>query len=138
MRTLLNIIWFIFGGLWLSLMYFALGVLMVIPIITIPWAIASFRIASFVVWPFGRTVVSKPTKGVGSTIGNIIWIVIAGIPIVIGHLATAAAQAVTIIGIPLAIANLKIIPVSFAPLGKDIVPVGSPAANAPHVYDFTI
>ena len=138
MRTLLNIIWFIFGGLWLSLMYLALGVLMIIPIVTIPWAIASFRIASFVVWPFGRTVVSKPNKGVGSTIGNIIWIVIAGIPIVIGHLATAAAQAVTIIGIPLAIANLKIIPVSFAPLGKDIVRIGSSAANAPHVYDFTI
>lgn len=138
MRTLLNIIWFIFGGFWLALTYVLLGVLMCILIITIPWGIASFRIASYVIWPFGRTVVSKPNKGVGSTIGNIIWIILAGIPIVIAHLTTALAQAITIIGIPLAIANLKIIPISFAPLGKDIVPVSAIPAGTDQVYNFTI
>ncbi|SNU02038.1 Uncharacterized membrane protein YccF, DUF307 family [Ruaniaceae bacterium KH17] len=138
MRTLLNIIWFVFGGLWLWLMYIAVGILMCILIVTIPWGIASFRIASYVIWPFGRTVISRPDKGVGSTLGNIIWIVVAGIPIVIGHLSTALAQAVTIVGIPLAIANLKIIPISFAPLGKAIVPTNSLRPGTEHLYDFTI
>ena len=125
MRSILNIIWFVFGGLWLALGYVALGLLMLVPVITIPWAIASFRIASFVLWPFGRTVISKPTSGVGSTLGNIIWIVVAGIPIVVGHVTTALAMAATVVGIPLAAANLKIIPISFAPLGKVIVPSDS-------------
>lgn len=136
MRALLNIIWFILGGLWLSITYVLIGLLMFLPIITIPWAIASFRIASYVIWPFGRTVVSRADRGVASTIGNIIWIVVAGIPIVIAHVTTAAAQAITIIGIPLALANLKIIPISFAPLGKVIVPVGSlpRGTNASNFY----
>lgn len=138
MRTLLNIIWFVFGGIWLWLTYVAIGILLCIPIVTIPWAIASFRIASYVIWPFGRSVVSRPDRGAGSTIGNVIWIVLAGIPIVVAHLGTALAQAITIIGIPLAIANLKIIPISFAPLGKAIVPTGSLPPGTEHLYDFTI
>ncbi len=125
MRTLLNIIWFVFGGLWLALGYAGLGLLMFLFIVTIPWGIASFRIANYVLWPFGRTVVSRPTSGVGSALGNIIWILVAGIPIVVGHVTTALAMAATIVGIPLAVANLKIIPISFAPLGKEIVPAGS-------------
>ncbi len=138
MRTLLNLIWFLFGGLWLSLGYLLMGALMCLLIITIPWGIASFRIAGYVIWPFGRAVISKPTAGMASTLGNIIWIVVAGIPIVIGHLTTAIAQALTIIGIPLAIANLKIIPISFAPLGKIIVPSRAVAPGTPTVYQFTI
>lgn len=121
MRAILNIIWFVFGGIWLAIGYVGLGLLMFLLVVTIPWGIASFRIANYVLWPFGRTVISKPTSGVGSTIGNIIWILIAGIPIVIGHVTTAIAMALTVVGIPLAIANLKIIPISFAPLGKEIV-----------------
>lgn len=134
MRTLLNLIWFFLGGLWLALEYVLLGVLMFLPIVTIPWGIASFRIANYVLWPFGRTVISRPTSGCGTTLGNIIWIVIAGIPIVLGHVATAVAQALTIVGIPLAIANLKIIPISFAPLGKVIVPADSVSANTPGAF----
>lgn len=131
MRTLLNLIWFVFGGLWLFLEYVLLGIIMFVFIVTIPWGIACFRIASFVIWPFGRTIVDKPGKGVGSFIGNLIWIVLAGIPIVVGHVTTALAQALTIVGIPLALANLKIIPVSLTPLGKEIVPIDSvPAGTA--------
>ena len=121
MRTLLNIIWFIFGGLWLSLMYFALGVLMVIPIITIPWAIASFRTAGYVIWPFGRTIVPKPTAGVGSFLGNVVWVILAGWWLALGHLVSGIALCITIIGIPMAIADFKMIPISLMPLGKDIV-----------------
>ncbi|WP_430331100.1 YccF domain-containing protein [Rhodococcus sp. ACT016] len=125
MRILLNIIWLIFGGLWLALGYFIAGVVMCILIITIPFGIASFRIGLYALWPFGKTVVDKPTAGVGSLIGNIIWLLLAGIWLAIGHIVSAIAMAITIIGIPLAIANLKIIPVTLMPLGKEIVDVGS-------------
>jgi uncharacterized membrane protein YccF (DUF307 family) len=130
LRLLLNVIWLVFGGIWLALGYALAGVVCCILIVTIPWGIASFRIAGYVLWPFGRTVVSKPTAGVGSLLGNIIWIVVAGIWLVIAHVLTALAQAVTIIGIPLAIANLKVIPVTLAPLGKEIVPTDRPFVTA--------
>lgn len=122
MRLLLNIIWLVFGGLWLALLYVFFGVIACIFIITIPFGIASFRMAGFALWPFGRTVVAKPTAGLASGIGNVIWFVVAGFWLAIGHVITAVLQAVTIIGIPLALANLKMIPVTCFPLGKDIVP----------------
>ncbi len=125
MRILLNIIWLIFGGLWLALGYFLAGLVMCILIITIPFGIASFRIGLYALWPFGKTVVDKPTAGVGSLIGNVLWLILAGIWLAIGHIATALAMAITIVGIPLAIANLKMIPISLMPLGKEIVDVGS-------------
>ncbi|MBM4487756.1 YccF domain-containing protein [Rhodococcus hoagii] len=105
--------------------HFLAGLVMCILIITIPFGIASFRIGLYALWPFGKTVVDKPTAGVGSLIGNVIWLILAGIWLAIGHIATALAMAITIIGIPLAIANLKMIPISLMPLGKEIVDVGS-------------
>jgi uncharacterized membrane protein YccF (DUF307 family) len=124
-RVLLNIIWLVFGGLWLALGYFLAGLICCVLIITIPFGIASFRIGVYALWPFGKTTVDRPTAGTASLIGNVIWIVVAGIWLALGHIATALAMAVTIIGIPLAIANLKMIPISLMPLGKEIVPVGS-------------
>lgn len=121
MRLILNVIWLVFGGLWLALAYFLFGLLLCILVVTIPFGIASFRIGVYALWPFGRTVVDKPSAGTGSLIGNVLWIVLAGIWLTIGHIVTATAMAITIIGIPLALANLKMIPVSLMPLGKDIV-----------------
>lgn len=133
MKTLLNIIWLVFGGFWLALGYVAAGIICCILIITIPWGIASFRIAGYALWPFGRTVIDKPGgTGVASTLGNVIWILVAGIWIVIGHITTAFAMAITIIGIPLAIANIKMIPVSLMPLGKEIVPTDRPFVSSYH------
>ena len=126
MRLILNIIWLIFGGLWLALGYFLAGILCFILIVTIPFGFAAFRIGVYALWPFGRTVVDKPTAGVASVIGNVIWIVVAGIWLAIGHILTAIVMAITIIGIPLALANLKLIPVSLMPLGKDIVDSDAP------------
>ena len=123
MRILLNVIWLVFGGFWLALGYFAAGIICCILIITIPFGIAAFRIGVYALWPFGKTVVDKPTAGVGSMIGNVIWVIIAGIWLAIGHIVTAVAMAITIIGIPLAVANLKMIPISLMPLGKEIVDV---------------
>ncbi len=128
MKLLLNLIWFVFGGLWLALAYLMLGALMCLTIVFIPWGIASFRIGLFALWPFGRTVVNRdPVMGPFSVLGNVIWILVAGLPIVVAHVTTALAQAVTIVGIPLALANLKLIPVSLTPLGKVIVPAGRDA-----------
>ncbi|MEZ5149692.1 YccF domain-containing protein [Rhodococcus zopfii] len=125
MKFLLNLIWLIFGGLWLALGYFLAGIICCVLIVTIPFGIAAFRIGVYALWPFGKTVVDKPTAGAGSLIGNVIWVIVAGVWLAIGHIATAVAMAITIIGIPLALANLKMIPISLMPLGKDIVPVGS-------------
>lgn len=129
MNTLLNVIWLIFGGIWLALGYFAAGILCCLLIVTIPFGIASFRIAGYALWPFGRTVVDRGGRTYFlSSVGNVIWIFAAGIWIALGHIITAIAQAVTIIGIPLAIANIKMIPVSLTPLGKEIVPSNRPFA----------
>ena len=127
MRLVLNVIWLIFGGLWMAVGYLLAALLSFLLIITIPFGFASLRIASYALWPFGRTIVKKPTAGAGALIGNIIWILLFGIWLAIGHLVSAVAMAITIIGIPLALANLKLIPVSLMPLGKEIVPVSSTA-----------
>ncbi|MET4046512.1 hypothetical protein BJD99_10945 [Rhodococcus sp. 1163] len=121
MRVILNIIWLIFGGLWLAIGYFAAGIICCILIITIPFGIASFRIGVYALWPFGKTIVDKPTSGVAAVVGNVIWLIVAGIWLAIAHVVSAIAMAITIIGIPLAIANLKMVPISLMPLGKDIV-----------------
>ena len=121
MRTLLNIIWVITGGIWLSLGYFFFGLLACVLVVTSPAGVASFRMANYALWPFGRTVVEKPGAGAMSGLSNVMWFFVAGLWLAAGHIATAAAQAVTIIGIPLAIANVKMIPVTCFPFGKEIV-----------------
>ena len=123
MRTLLNLIWLIFGGLILALGYAVAALVMFILIITIPFGIASARMALFCLWPFGRTLVSRPGAGTGSLIGNIIWFVLAGWWLAIGHVISGVLMCVTIIGIPLGLANFKLIPVSLLPLGREILPV---------------
>lgn len=125
MRVLLNLIWLIFGGLLLALGYAVAGLVCFILIITIPFGVAAFRMANYTLWPFGRTVVRKPTAGVASVIGNIIWFIVAGWWLALGHIVTAIAQFITIIGIPLGLANLKLVPVSLMPLGHQIVDVDS-------------
>lgn len=125
MRLILNVIWLIFGCLWLALGYLLAALICFILIITIPFGFASLRIASYALWPFGRTLVDKPGARPGALIGNIIWVVLFGVWLAIGHIVSAFAMAITIIGIPLALANLKLIPVSLMPLGKEIVPVDS-------------
>ena len=134
MRTLLNVIWLVLSGFWLALGYAFAGVIMTVLIVTIPFGIASFRLAGFVLWPFGRTVVRKPTAGAASTLGNVLWFLLAGLWIALAHVGTAIALFVTIIGIPLAIANLKLAVVALAPLGKEIVDVRDPRAVAGAIW----
>jgi uncharacterized membrane protein YccF (DUF307 family) len=122
MNAILNVIWLVICGLWMAIGYAVAGVICFVLIITIPFGIASFRIASYVLWPFGRTIVPRQDSGAGAMLGNIIWIVLFGWWLALGHLVTGAALCLTIIGIPLGIASFKIIPVTLVPLGIRIVP----------------
>ena len=129
MRMVLNVLWLVLSGLWLAIAYVFVGLVLCILIITIPFGIACFRMAAFVLWPFGRAVVPKPGAGAASFIGNVIWFVFAGIWLALGHLMTGVLLCITIIGIPLGLGNFKMIPVALAPLGKDIVSTSDPRAQ---------
>ncbi len=140
MRIIGNILWFFLAGWQLFLGYAVAGLIAFILIITIPFGVASFRLAGFVVWPFGRTVLTKPTAGVGSAIGNILWLVLIGWWLALVHVVTGLFLAITIIGIPFAVANWKMVPLALWPLGREVVPIevaqyrdafGVPQAPAP-------
>ena len=118
-----------FAGIWLAILYTIAAVFCFILIITIPFGVAALRIARFTLWPFGRTMVRKPDAGVASGIGNIIWLVLCGWWLALGHLITGIAECLTIIGIPLGLANFKLIPVSLLPLGREIMSVDEARAR---------
>jgi len=127
-RTLLNLLWLTLSGVWLAIGYAIAGIVMCIFIITIPFGIASFRLATYVLWPFGRTVVRRRDAGAASAIGNIIWFVFVGLWMAIAHVMLGALLCVTIIGIPLGLGNFKLALVAIAPLGKEIVRTSDPRA----------
>jgi uncharacterized membrane protein YccF (DUF307 family) len=122
-RLILNIIWFVLAGLWMAIGYAFAALICFLLIVTIPFGIAALRIAVFALWPFGKTVVKRSDAGVGAGIGNVIWFVLCGWWLALGHLITGVALCITIIGIPLGLANFKLIPISLLPLGRDIVSV---------------
>lgn len=128
-QLVLNILWLVFSGFWLALGYLAAALicfLLFFLVVPIPFGVASLRIALYVLWPFGRTTVEKPGAGAGSMIGNIIWFVVAGWWLAIGHLLTSIPLFLSIIGIPFGWANLKLIPLSLFPLGREIVDSDQP------------
>ncbi|MGW1835784.1 YccF domain-containing protein [Streptomyces sp. BBFR2] len=129
MKLLLNVIWLVLSGFWMALGYVLAGIICCVLIVTIPFGIASFRIAGYALWPFGRTTVERRDAGAGSMIGNIVWIVFAGWWLALGHIFTGIALCITIIGIPFGIANFKMIPISLMPLGREIVPTDEPFAT---------
>jgi uncharacterized membrane protein YccF (DUF307 family) len=130
LNLLLNVIWLVISGFWLAVGYAVAGIVMFVLIITIPFGIASFRLAGFVLWPFGRTLIRRPSAGAASAIGNVIWFILAGVWIALAHLALGVALCITIIGIPFGWANIKLAAVAIAPLGKDIVSHDDPRAPA--------
>lgn len=121
-KLILNTIWLVLCGFWMAVGYAVAGIICCLLIVTIPFGLASFRIANYALWPFGRTVVDRPDAGAASLVGNIIWLLVAGIWLAIGHILTGIALCLTIIGIPLAVANFKMIRLSLLPLGSEIVP----------------
>jgi uncharacterized membrane protein YccF (DUF307 family) len=127
---LLNIIWIVLGGAWMAFGWLVAAVIMAITIVGIPWARAAFNIAAYTLFPFGFRAVSRDfytgQEDIGTgpfgVIGNIIWLVLAGWWLALGHLVTAVVLAVTIIGIPFAWAHLKLAGIALWPIGKIIVP----------------
>jgi uncharacterized membrane protein YccF (DUF307 family) len=126
---LLNVLWIAFGGLWMAICWLIAAAIMAVTIVGLPWARAAFNIASYTLLPFGRRAVSRAeylgTDDLGTgpfgLIGNIIWLLLAGWWLALGHLITAILLAVTIIGIPFAWAHLKLAGIALWPIGKMIV-----------------
>ena len=125
MRTIGNILWFVLAGLWLAIGYAVAGLLAFVLIVTIPFGIASFRLAAYVIWPFGRTTTWRRSAGIWSAIGNVVWVIFFGWWLALGHLVTGLLLMVTIIGIPFGVACWKMIPLSLTPLGREIVPISA-------------
>ncbi|HHC6572664.1 TPA: YccF domain-containing protein [Vibrio parahaemolyticus] len=129
MRTLGNIIWFLFGGVFMGLLWWLFGILAFISIIGIPWGRACFVMGNFSFFPFGKEAVSRDEltneMDIGTSplgvVGNVLWFVFAGLWLAIGHILSAAACFVTIIGIPFALQHLKLAVISLAPIGKTVV-----------------
>jgi uncharacterized membrane protein YccF (DUF307 family) len=120
MKLILNVIWLILCGWWMAILYFLAGLIAFILIITIPFGIAAWRIGNYVLWPFGRNIQWRREAGIASLIGNIIWVILLGWELALGHLIAGVLLCLTIIGIPLGLANFKIIPISLVPLGVRI------------------
>ena len=121
MATLGNVLWFIFAGLWLGLSWLISGLVFCCTIIGIPYGIASFRIAQFAFFPFGKDIVKGDNAGVCTFLLNVVWVVFAGLWLWIGAVISGIVFCCTIIGIPFGIACFRIAKVSFAPLGKKVV-----------------
>ena len=121
MRLLGNLLWLVFHGLCAFLAYLIIGCLWCLTIIGIPFGLASIRLASFVVWPFGRTVVHSPTRGAASAVGNVLWFVLAGLWLALIHVVGGLLLCLTIIGIPFGIQAFKLAGLAVAPLGRQIV-----------------
>ncbi len=131
---LLNLLWIVFGGLWMAIGWVIAGIIMAITIIGIPWTKAAFNIASYTLLPFGQKAVSRADylgrEDIGTgplgILGNIIWFLLAGWWLALGHLVVAILLAITIVGIPFAWAHLKLAGLALWPIGKMIVPAGAP------------
>lgn len=121
MRTILNLIWLILAGIELAIAYIIAGLLLIITIVGIPFGVQAFKLAGFALWPFGRAVVKTKEAGFWAGLGNILWIVLAGWWLALAHIITGIVLCLTLIGIPMGIANFKMTSLAFAPFGRDIV-----------------
>ncbi|MCL4409526.1 MAG: YccF domain-containing protein [Gammaproteobacteria bacterium] len=129
MRTIGNILWFIFGGFFMGLAWWFYAVLAFVSIVGIPWGRACFVLGKFAFWPFGREAINRREltqrgdigTSVFGTVGNVIWFILAGLWLAIGHVISAVFLAITIIGIPFAIQHIKLAGIALAPIGKTVV-----------------
>ena len=121
MRFLLNVIWLVFSGIWMAIGYALAGIVAFVLVVTIPFGIASFRMANYALWPFGRTVVRRSDAGAASALGNVLWFVLFGWWLALGHVISGILLCITVIGVPLGVANFKMIPIALLPLGREIV-----------------
>ena len=125
MRTIGNILWFVFAGVWLALGYAVAGLVLCITIIGIPFGVQAFKLAAFTLWPFGKTVVRSSEGGILEVVMNLVWLVLFGWEIFIAHLVTGLVLCLTIIGFPFGIQAFKLSVLALWPFGRSIVPIGS-------------
>src|SRR6478736_7904297 len=121
MRALLNLIWLVLCGIWMAIAYVVAGVLMCLTIIGIPFGIQAFKLAGYALWPFGRALVPTGRRAGLSAIANVLWFVLAGWWLALGHLITGIALCLTIIGIPLGVADFKMAGAALVPFGRTVV-----------------
>ena len=121
-KTLLNILWLVLAGFWMAIAYVLAAILLAITIVGLPFAKQSLKLGRYALWPFGRALVQSPTRHAGlSAIGNVLWFVLAGWWLALGHLLTGIALCLTIIGIPLGIADIKMAGAALVPFGRQVV-----------------
>ena len=126
MRVVLNILWLVLAGIWMAIAYAIAGVILCITIIGIPFGVQSFKLAGYALWPFGRALVPSASRSRSlSVIGNILWFILAGWWLALGHLFTGIVLCITIIGIPLGVASFKMAGAALVPFGKEIVDLGA-------------
>jgi uncharacterized membrane protein YccF (DUF307 family) len=122
MRFLLNLIWLILAGLWLAIAYVIAALLLAITVVGLPFAKQALKLSGYALWPFGRTLIPSAARSVSlSVIGNVLWFVLAGWWLALSHLVTGCLLCLTIIGIPLGVADFKMAGAALAPFGKQIV-----------------
>ncbi|MGH4024879.1 MAG: YccF domain-containing protein [Pseudonocardiaceae bacterium] len=122
MRVVGNVLWLLLAGLALAIGYALAGIVSFLLIVTIPFGVASFRLAGYVIWPFGRVVVDRPGSApVLVFLANVLWLIFAGWWLALAHLALGVLLCLTIIGIPFGIASFKMVPLAFVPLGRRVV-----------------
>lgn len=126
LRLIANLLWLVFGsGIVLAIGYGIAALICFALVVTIPFGVAALRLASYSLWPFGRTLVPKPDAGLGSGLGNLLWVLLAGWWLALAHIVAGIGQCLTIIGIPFGFANFKLVPAAFWPLGRQVVPLDS-------------
>lgn len=129
MRFVGNVIWLVLAGVWLAIGYVVAGIVNCLFIVTIPFGVQAFKLAGYSLWPFGRVVVDRPDASAAlGCVGNVIWFLTGGLWMALAHLLTGALLCLTIVGIPLGVANFKLAGLALAPFGKEVVPArGGPA-----------
>ena len=121
-RFILNLLWLIFGsGIALAIGYGIAALICFVLVVTIPFGVAALRLAYYSLWPFGRTLVPKPGAGLGSGVANVLWVIVAGWWLALMHIVAGVGLCLTIVGIPFGIANFKLVPAAFWPLGREVV-----------------
>jgi uncharacterized membrane protein YccF (DUF307 family) len=134
-KTVGNILWLVLAGAWLAVGYVVAGIVNCILIITIPFGIQAFKLAGYALWPFGRMVVHRPGQDAAlSCLGNLIWLLFGGFWLALGHLIAGLLLCLTVIGIPLGLASIKMAGLALAPFGKQIVPVDTVTGPASGTY----
>lgn len=135
MRLLGNLLWFLLAGVWLFVGYLWAGIVMCVTIVGIPFGIQAFKLALFCAWPFGRVVVQLPGDGGAlSGIGNVLWLIFAGLWLAIGHLIAGVLLCLTIVGIPFGVACMRMAGLALVPFGKTILTAEEAARLHAPVY----